>query len=230
MPVTPNCQRIVFGVTEAFPDVQFGTFKCRHLSSNPEKPWSQHAASEPARGYLANALDITHRDFGLSTDPTHQAWLDLVAAYLRAHSTEFDIRQVLWRIPDHFNHIHVDTWPKMKDHASYTPPCKGGTLVVVDQNGNTATTFGIPPPPPSEGDDVVTRETRGIEAEDFQRWLNAGGYTSTDGNPLVVDGIPGNKTFEAWAKALSDAGWPAQAKNEEAASASAIAEISKLDG
>jgi hypothetical protein len=232
MPVTPKCQMIERAVTDAFPEAQYGTFNCRHLNSNPVRPWSQHAASEPVYRYGSNALDIVHRDWGLSTNPTHQAWLDQVFAFLSSHRTALDLRQILWRVPDHYNHIHVDPWPKMKDQAWYTPPCKDGTLVVVYQNGTTGSTFGAPPPPPSPAnlDDVITRATRGLEAEDFQRWLNACNYPDAAGSPLMEDGIPGNKTWQAWNRALAAVAWPAQVSPDEQASSAAIARVNQLHG
>ena len=64
-------------------------------------------------------------------------------------------------------------------------------------------------------EEVIVRSTRGQLAKDFQRYLNNLGYTDAAGNALVVDGFPGDKTFQAWNKGLVAAGEPAQAKPNE---------------
>jgi hypothetical protein len=85
MAATPNCQRIETAVLAVFPDARFGRHNCRHVSSNPLKRWSQHAASEPALRYYGNGLDITHSAWGYSPNPKHQAWLKEVAAFIRVN-------------------------------------------------------------------------------------------------------------------------------------------------
>ncbi len=62
--------------------------------------------------------------------------------------------------PAHANHIHMSTWPKMKSNWWYRPPCKGGKLVVINEDGSRGDTFGPPPPPPpppTMGDDMALR-------------------------------------------------------------------------
>lgn len=236
MPTTPNCQLIERAVLTEFPDAVFSRYNCRHINSLPRFSWSQHAGSEPPRGYLGNALDIWNRNHvdnkGRPTaTPTHQAWLRKVRAFITLTFGSM-IDQMLGPGDNaaHANHIHTSPFPKMKSNWWYKPPCKGGKLIVIHEDGSTGNTFGTspPPPPPGNVEDMVTRSTRGVEAEDFQRFLNSGGYTDADGNSLKTDGVPGNKTFQAWAKALIDIGWPAQTAGDEAASASAIAEVAKL--
>ncbi len=147
MSATPNCQRIESAVLAKFPDARFGRYNCRHVGSDPKKIWSQHAASESNK-YFGNALDITHKDYGYSTHPLHQIWLLRVKAFIRAN---FDDTIRLLLAPGnraHSDHVHVDTFPKMEDAPNYVPPCKGGTLVVVNKDGSLDSTFGDAPPPP----------------------------------------------------------------------------------
>lgn len=148
MTVTPNCQIIEAAVLAEFPDAQFGRYNCRHIGSNPLRSWSQHAGSEPARSYFGNALDISHQAFGSTVTVAHTVWLRKVYALLDS----FGIVDQLLGPGDagHANHVHVSTWPKMKSNFWYQPPCKGGTLIVIYEDGTTGDTFGdaVPPPPP----------------------------------------------------------------------------------
>ncbi len=157
MAATPNCQAIESAVLLTFPDARFGRYNCRHVGSSVAKIWSQHAASESDK-YFGNALDITHQGYGYSSHPLHQIWLLRVKAFIRANFAD-TVRLLL--APGnraHSDHVHVDTWPKMKDAPAYIPPCKGGRLVVVHKDGSTGDSFGDappPPPPPTMGDDVI---------------------------------------------------------------------------
>ena len=234
MAVTPNLQLVERAVTALFSPAQYGTFNCRHIGSSARRPWSQHAGSEPARGYRGNAADITHHAYGYSNHPQHQIWLRAVYAFLKRNRKRLNIDQLLGPgDAGHDDHIHVSTFPKMRSWWWYKPPCKGGKLHVIHADGSKGTTFGSPPPPPPPGSldgEVITRATRGPEAEDFQHWLNACGYTDANGKPLVEDGIPGNKTFHAYNQGLAAIQWQAQAAPDEVATTSARDEINKLFG
>ncbi len=158
MAATPNCQRVETAVLLEFPDARFGRYNCRHIGSNPMRSWSQHAGSEPARKYFGNALDIWHVDHkpaGKPSDssPAHQRWLREVYGFLKP----FHIVDQLLGPGDagHSNHVHVSTWPKMKSNWWYKPPCKGGKLVVIYEDGTTGDTFGTAPPPPSNMEDAM---------------------------------------------------------------------------
>ena len=148
MATTPNCQTVEAAVLARFPDAQFGRYNCRHIGSNPLRSWSQHAGSEPDRKYFGNALDITHEDFGYTVTPAHTVWLKQVYGFLKPMAI---VDQLLGPgDAGHANHVHVSTFPKMKSNFWYKPPCKGGTLVVIYEDGTTGDTFGdaVPPPPP----------------------------------------------------------------------------------
>jgi hypothetical protein len=154
---TPNIRILESAILRQFPDARFGRFNCRHISSNPLRSWSQHAGSEPATGSYGNALDISHQAHHGKVNPTHTAWLKAVYRFIRNHQTEFKVDQLLGPgDAGHDNHVHSSTWPKMKSNWWYKPPCKGGTLVVINKDGTTGTTFGTPPPP-NMGDDMAFR-------------------------------------------------------------------------
>ena len=140
MPVTRNAQIAQWEIDDQW-TVRYSIYNCRHVGGNPARIWSQHAASEPQYDYQSNALDIF----------ASTAVLDEIAAFLQADRVRLSIRQILWRVRAHFDHIHVDFWPKMQDDPSYVPPCKGGTLVVVNEDGSHGHTFGLPP---EKGDDM----------------------------------------------------------------------------
>ncbi len=153
MAATPNCQIVESAVLAAFPDARFGRFNCRHIGSNPMRSWSQHAGSEPARRYFANALDIWHVDHKLAgkpadSSPAHQTWLRAVRAFITLNYGVL-IDQMLGPGDNraHANHIHISTFPKMKSNWWYRPPCKGGSLIVIYEDGTTGDTFGDPPSP-----------------------------------------------------------------------------------
>lgn len=83
-------------------------------------------------------------------------------------------------------------------------------------------------PTPPEEDPLITRQTRGRPAEDFQRFLNACGLTDQNGAPLVDDGIPGSKTFAAYNSGLGGIGYPAtDPKPDEVATESAIGALAR---
>ena len=98
---------------ERFPELRAGRCNCRKISGT--STYSQHS--------WCNALDIYHKDWGYSTNPIHQQWLDTVYDFIEAYREELSIRVRIWRKRDHFNHIHIDGWPK----GYATPSCAGGT-------------------------------------------------------------------------------------------------------
>ena len=163
MAATPNCQHIESAVLAAFPDARFGRYNCRHIGSNPMRSWSQHAGSEPDLGYFGNALDIWHVDHKPSgkpsdSSPAHQAWLRKVRAFIILNFGAI-VDQMLGPGDNaaHANHVHMSTFPKMKSSWWYRPPCKGGKLVVINEDGTRGDTFGVMPSPPTMEDDMGLR-------------------------------------------------------------------------
>lgn len=95
-----------------WPELVFQRVNCRPIAGT--STWSQH--SWPG----GNARDV----FGPDMRPSEasQLLLDKVATYLRANRYRFGIKVILWRVKDHFNHIHFDPWPT----GIGIPPCHGG--------------------------------------------------------------------------------------------------------
>ena len=180
MAVTPNAQIVQQEVSDRW-TVRYSIVNCRHVGSDPSRIWSQHAASEPQYSYRSNALDI------FAAVPM----LDEIAAYLRADRIRLSIRQVLYRIKSHFDHIHVDFWPKMQDDPDYVPPCKGGTLTVINKDGSHGHTFGPPPvqppPPPNTEDDVMILE--GLQAQTMEWYKALQAQTGSPGGDASYWGI-----------------------------------------
>ncbi len=197
MPTTPNCQTIEALVLADFPDAQFGRYNCRHIGSNPLRSWSQHAGSEPDRKYFGNALDITHKDFGYTVTPAHTIWLRKVYGFLRSLNV---IDQLLGPgDAGHANHVHVSTWPKMKSNFWYKPPCKGGALVVIYEDGTTGDTFDDPLDKEEEMDyrNILDRigQDKVEELRQAGRWSGDTNYYF-DGRSDAVPGTgPGTNQF-----------------------------------
>jgi hypothetical protein len=97
---------------QRFDGLVFQRVNCRRIAGT--SLWSQH--SWPG----GNARDIFGPD--LAPSPASQALLDRVAAYLRANRVRFGIKVILWRVPNHLNHVHADMWPT----GHLQPPCAGG--------------------------------------------------------------------------------------------------------
>lgn len=98
---TPAIDLIYTEVLTLWPSVQsWGICNCRHISGT--NVWSYHA--------WCQAWDI-HASVALMDD---------IAAYLNKNKTRLRILHVLWRVPDHFDHIHVDVEPV---RTGQVPPC-----------------------------------------------------------------------------------------------------------
>ncbi len=181
---TPHIDAIVAElVAPAFPGLRFQFYNLRHIGSNILRKWSQHAGSEPARGFYGNAVDI----FG------DTATLDAVARYLEANRKRLHIRVILYRVKNHYDHIHCDTWPMMKDSPWYRPPGKGGKLVTwLDDEKTVSDTFDV------EEEPVLKQGDHGWAVKRVQEGLN--GFISKFApqlEPLVEDKSYGAKTTAA---------------------------------
>ena len=114
--ITPSVQKIWDAVHERFPDVaSLGIYNRRYKRNG--KGWSEHA--------WGNAWDITYaKDMGKVKG---RAYLDKIYAFLaqaKAAKT-LPIHWIIWRQPNHYDHIHVVGEPKQTG----TPPLKEGTTV-----------------------------------------------------------------------------------------------------
>ena len=137
-----------------FPDLYAGQWNCRKIGSS--STWSQHS--------WGNALDITNVNYGYSTDPQNQAYLDTVVDFLRVNEENLSLRMILWRgksvftgskVSGHQDHVHVDMYPK----GYSTPPCGGGSsryqyengrVVIGDPGPENGITNALDPLPPKE--------------------------------------------------------------------------------
>lgn len=123
---TPNVQHIVDDVVDEFPTVRVGAWNCRKIAG--KSTWSQHSYVQRNPLYQGNAADIF---------PTSPAQGDQIAAFIHRSEYSSVVKTVLWRVPDHHDHIHFDTWPE----GVGTPPCAGGSLKVRHKDGRLGFTF-----------------------------------------------------------------------------------------
>ena len=101
-PMTEPCRQFRAEVFARYPKLtDLGYYNRRPIARS--KVWSQHA--------WGNAQDLG--------GPV--VTLDLAAAWLQANRSRLNIRVLLWRVPDHYDHIHVDFNPKQIG----TPPLPG---------------------------------------------------------------------------------------------------------
>ena len=136
-----------------FPELVAGVWNCRKISGSSS--WSQHS--------WGGAGDLTHRDWGYSTNPAHQAYLDEVAAWLQLHRTELSIWSYLWRVASHYDHIHVDFEPR----GASTPPCAGGLLKSKYKDGSVVNGD----PGPVNGIWLPEEDTEMMDLETWARTL-----------------------------------------------------------
>lgn len=114
--MTPNCQTIATWIWERYPTARIQTTNCRKIAGS--LTWSQHS--------WANALDIF-----LPVKVLDELYPLLIAEF-GPH-----IAHILWRVKDHFDHIHLDPWPQ----GYSKPPCAGGSLRVKHKDGRIGTQF-----------------------------------------------------------------------------------------
>lgn len=166
MAPTPNIQRIVNRLNLMWPgQLRFEYYNRRHIGNNPLRRWSQHAGSEPDRAWYGNAADVFD-----PKDSYDSRILNEVHAYLDANRTELRIRTLLWRVKNHWNHIHVDTYPKLADAAWRQPPPKG-PVVTFNEAGEKLDTYEDDMPQFTEEEAEELRElVAGLKARDSSGW------------------------------------------------------------
>lgn len=96
---TPPMAQALAVLQSYFPELQFGYYNRRKISGS--SVWSQHS--------WPNALDVYGP--GLGSGPEDQAMLDEVYQFLRKHWDSLNLKVALWRVRNHYNHIHIDFWP-----------------------------------------------------------------------------------------------------------------------
>ena len=100
--VTPSVANARELLTRRYPGLRFGIYHRRMISG--KTIWSQHS--------WPNALDLYYTVPYADDSGAHQAKLEVIARYCRDNFDEMQIRYLLWRVPDHHGHIHMDFWPK----------------------------------------------------------------------------------------------------------------------
>lgn len=139
---TPALSRLITTLRDTFPsDIKFGTYNRRYIAGY-NLTWSQHS--------WPNAADIYFtKEYG-DTSAAHQARLDKVADYLRWQYPHRDeINHLLWRRTNHYDHIHVDMFPRgygtpsiVRGGASNRYQTKSGTIItqaqLIGQEGEDA--------------------------------------------------------------------------------------------
>jgi hypothetical protein len=114
---TPNINTIIEWVRSEYPDLpRIQTTNCRPIAGS--STWSQHSWS--------NAADIF-----VNTTQGNE-----LKPLLEQRFGKW-IKVILWQVPGHFDHIHVDTWPTGRS----TPPCAGGELWVTHKDGTVGRVF-----------------------------------------------------------------------------------------
>ena len=220
--MTPNAARCRSEIQRRWPN-PFSVFNCRHIGSNPRRPWSQHAGSQKAPDgtvliYRSNALDVMRLPGDTIAQPGTPHQLDAIYRWLVTNRERLGIRSILWRVSGHWDHIHVDFHPRMYDAPSYVPPCAGGTrLIVIYPDGTRDDKFvlwsyGDDPGQPEDG--MIAKTSPREQIRDLQRMTNGFGYTDENGEPLVTDGVWGPRTqhvvdamFDALEVNHPDEGW-----------------------
>ena len=168
---TPAATQLERVLSAVFPGIRFGRRNCRKISGSSW--WSQHSWD--------NARDIYPPAHISYTDDReeYQAYLDVVSDFIKANAVELNIRVHLWRVKNHYNHIHVDFWPR----GWATPPCAGGSPRYKYQDGSVESTArlvntygGSTDPVVPEEEDVLRRGDKGKRVGKAQRRLMALGY------------------------------------------------------
>lgn len=208
---TPAAEAVEAIVRLIFPGrfTRIGQYNRRKISGSSS--WSQHS--------WGNAIDI-HVSSGKAVG-VERANGDAIAAFLRENQHKFGIRYILWWRANHYDHIHVDMWPK----GIYTPPLSStgeGTFMY----SNGATVYKKIQEVPAQGDfsDYEYEEAQVKEVVTFlQETLVAAGF-----NPGPIDGILGPKTQAALTAALEGGGVADATARSDAAAAYARADTAHM--
>ena len=165
--MTLAAQQLEDVVSAKFPGTRFGRINCRKISGS--STYSQHAWN--------NARDI----YAPTDYPDPASWVDQIHAFLKDNFKELNLRLVLWRVKDHYGHLHADLWP-----SGYgTPPCAGGAdrykYPGIGVKPGPATLINewegdLTPIPPQGGEDMLQKGSKGKRVMRAQDQLIASGY------------------------------------------------------
>lgn len=128
---TPAVVRLISALQARFPGIKFGVYNRRKILGTLS--WSQHS--------WPNAIDIYFTVPAGDTSPEHQSMLADVNHYLKyLYPNRDEIRNRLWLVRNHFDHIHVDCWPKgygepsrVRGGLSNRYQRKDGTIITQEQ-------------------------------------------------------------------------------------------------
>lgn len=185
---TPAAERTEVEIRRRFAGMflSIGQYNRRKISGSTT--WSQHS--------WGNALDIMVGGTLNTGTPEGLRNGDIMYAWLVANKKALGIRYILWRRKNHYNHIHVDFWPK-----GYATPPVSSTGIGSFQYSNgtkTSTRIQLVPPEgdwvyePIEEEIVLKRGDEGNSVKLYQRCLN-----EWLDEPIEVDGVYGQGTEEA---------------------------------
>ena len=110
---TPAANQLEQVISDKFPGTRFGRYNCRPISGS--STWSQHSWNNGRDIYPPK--EISYAD----NREEYQAFLDEVNQFITENFEALNIRIRLWRVKNHYNHIHVDFWPR----GWSAPPCTG---------------------------------------------------------------------------------------------------------
>ncbi len=112
---TPAANQFEEVLSERFPGIRFGRVNCRKIGDSSY--WSQHSWNNGRDVYPPTSLQYL-----TSNDGDYRAYLDEVWEFVVANAGALNVRVRLWQVKNHYNHIHIDFWPR----GWSTPPCAGG--------------------------------------------------------------------------------------------------------
>lgn len=105
---TKRVKRVWHHTYKWFPHaVNLGVFNCRRIAGSTT--FSQHA--------WADAWDVASPQSAKTLQPDR--YLDAIVAHLRSREAKLAITRILYRVPNHGSHGHVDVDPERRG----TPPC-----------------------------------------------------------------------------------------------------------
>lgn len=113
---TPAAEQLETALSEQFPGIRFGRYNCRKISGSDT--WSQHSWNNARDIYPPSGIEYL-----TSNDGEYRDYLDEVDEFLLEYKEALNIRVHLWQVRNHYNHIHVDFWPR----GWALPPCAGGS-------------------------------------------------------------------------------------------------------
>ena len=150
-----------------YPGIRISRYACRDTAGGSV---SQHSAFDGVpddQGIVdSNALDVmgAARDLDLSYTET-QEWLDVVYEDVMSHAFDWSIRLALWRVPDHYGHIHWDLWPTCTTRRW----CADPAVTPMWESSTGAYTVTIRPDP--ENGEYHGPTTEGTDV-DYIAWAN----------------------------------------------------------